>query len=63
MRKAICLISGGLDSCVSAMIAKDQGYQLYSLSFNYGQRHKKELIQAKKIAMSFSNDGKTGVLI
>jgi len=50
MKKAICLISGGLDSCVSAMIAKDQGYQLYSLSFNYAQRHKKELNQAKKIA-------------
>ena len=50
MKKAICLISGGLDSCVSAMMAKDQGYHLYSLSFDYGQRHKKELAQAKKIA-------------
>lgn len=50
MKKAICLISGGLDSCVSSMIAKSQGYQLFSLSFDYGQRHKKELTQAKKIA-------------
>jgi 7-cyano-7-deazaguanine synthase len=32
------------------MIAKKQGYQLYSLTFDYGQRHKKELIHAKKIA-------------
>ncbi len=52
MRKAICLLSGGLDSCVTAMIAKKQGYQLYSLSFDYDQRHKKELMQAKKIAQS-----------
>ena len=48
-KKAVCLISGGLDSCVSSFIAKDQGYNLYAISVNYGQHHKKELECAKKI--------------
>ena len=48
-KKAITLISGGLDSCVASFIAKDEGYQLYALSFRYGQRHDKELSCAKKI--------------
>jgi 7-cyano-7-deazaguanine synthase len=49
-KKAICLISGGLDSCVTAFIAKKQGYELYALSFRYGQTHSKELACAKNIA-------------
>ncbi len=52
MKKAVCLISGGLDSCVTAHIAKNQGYQMYGLSFKYGQRHKKELKCAKDIGES-----------
>ena len=51
-KKAVCLISGGLDSAVTAFIAKKQGYELYALSFNYGQRHIKELACAKKIAQT-----------
>lgn len=51
-KKAICLLSGGLDSCVTTFIAKDQGYDIYALSFRYGQRHAKELSCAKKIAQS-----------
>ena len=50
MKKAVCLISGGLDSCVTAYIAKQEGYKIYALSFNYGQRHNKEIKCAKKIA-------------
>jgi 7-cyano-7-deazaguanine synthase len=49
-KKAVCLISGGLDSAVAAFIAQKQGYELYALSFRYGQRHTKELFYAKKIA-------------
>jgi 7-cyano-7-deazaguanine synthase len=48
-KKAVCLISGGLDSAVAAYIAKKQGYELYALTFRYGQRHTKELSCAKKI--------------
>ncbi len=48
-KKAVCLISGGLDSAVTAFIAKKQGYDIYALSFRYGQRHEKELACAKKI--------------
>lgn len=49
-KKAVLLISGGLDSAVTTFIAKQNGYELYGLSFRYGQRHTKELSCAKKIA-------------
>jgi len=54
MKKAICLISGGLDSSVAAYIAKNKAYDIYALSFNYGQRHEKEVKCAKKIADSLN---------
>nr|WP_298924887.1 7-cyano-7-deazaguanine synthase QueC [uncultured Erythrobacter sp.] len=47
---AIVLLSGGLDSMVTAAIAKEQGYNVRALSVDYGQRHKLELNSAKKIA-------------
>jgi 7-cyano-7-deazaguanine synthase len=50
MKKAVCLLSGGMDSAVTAAIAKKQGYEIYALSFDYGQRHKKELSCARMIA-------------
>ncbi|MFZ2455536.1 MAG: 7-cyano-7-deazaguanine synthase QueC [Candidatus Altiarchaeia archaeon] len=50
MKKAVCLLSGGMDSAVAAAIAKKQGYEIYALSFDYGQRHKKELECARMIA-------------
>ena len=52
VKKAVCLISGGIDSCVAAFIAKKQGYTIYALTINYGQRHKKEIESAKKIVSS-----------
>ncbi|NVM01974.1 MAG: 7-cyano-7-deazaguanine synthase QueC [Candidatus Helarchaeota archaeon] len=52
MRKAVCLLSGGLDSSTVIYYAKNQGYEVYALSFDYGQRHKKELDAAKNIASS-----------
>jgi 7-cyano-7-deazaguanine synthase len=48
--KAIILLSGGLDSTTTCAIAKDQGYQLFTLSFDYGQRHRVELDRARSIA-------------
>ncbi len=48
--KAVCLVSGGPDSAVAAAIAKREGYELYCLSFDYGQIATKELESAKKIA-------------
>ena len=49
VQRAIILLSGGLDSCVAACIAKERGYEIYVLSFDYGQRHKKELLCALRI--------------
>jgi 7-cyano-7-deazaguanine synthase len=51
-KKAIVLLSGGLDSSVTAHIAKEKGYHLSALSFLYGQQHDKEIQAAKKIATS-----------
>jgi len=49
-KKAIILSSGGLDSTTAMAIAKSKGFDLYSLSFFYGQRHHFELIAAEKVA-------------
>jgi len=54
MKKAIILLSGGLDSATVCAIAKSQGYELYGLSFFYGQRHEIEINCAKKIAKFFN---------
>ncbi|MBQ7496644.1 MAG: 7-cyano-7-deazaguanine synthase QueC [Selenomonas sp.] len=48
--KAVILLSGGLDSCTCMAVAKEAGYELYPISFNYHQRHSVELEGAKKIA-------------
>ena len=52
MRKAVILLSGGLDSATCLAIAKNDGYELHSLSFKYGQRHEFEIGAAKKLAKS-----------
>ena len=49
-KKAVVLLSGGLDSATCLAIANSQGYQCYALSFDYGQRHNAELEAAKRIA-------------
>ena len=51
MRKAVCLLSGGLDSATCSAIAKAQAFEVCAISFRYGQRHVVELECAKKIAM------------
>ena len=50
MRKAVILLSGGLDSATCLALAKQQGFSCHALSFDYGQRHASELAAAKRIA-------------
>jgi 7-cyano-7-deazaguanine synthase len=49
-KKAVVLSSGGLDSTTAMAIAKDEGHEIYSLTFRYGQRHSLELEAAQKVA-------------
>jgi 7-cyano-7-deazaguanine synthase len=51
-KKAVVLLSGGLDSATVLAIAQAAGYELYALSFSYGQRHAWELEAAKRVAAS-----------
>ena len=51
-KRAVVLLSGGLDSATVLAIAKSQGYKLYALSFSYGQRHIFELEAARRVAAS-----------
>ncbi|MBV9678266.1 MAG: 7-cyano-7-deazaguanine synthase, partial [Acidobacteriaceae bacterium] len=52
VKRAICLLSGGLDSATCLAIARREGYECYCLSFDYGQRHQVELQAARRIAES-----------
>jgi 7-cyano-7-deazaguanine synthase len=52
-KKAVILSSGGIDSTTAMAIARAVGYDLYSLTFNYGQRHTRELDAARKVADFF----------
>jgi 7-cyano-7-deazaguanine synthase len=52
-RKAVVLLSGGLDSATISALAASLGFDLYALSFSYGQRHSVELEAAKNIATSY----------
>jgi 7-cyano-7-deazaguanine synthase len=51
-KKAVVLLSGGLDSATTLYYAKAKGYDIHALSFDYGQRHKKELSCARRLARS-----------
>jgi 7-cyano-7-deazaguanine synthase len=48
--KAVVLLSGGIDSAITAAIAREQGFSLYALSVDYGQRHAVELRAAARVA-------------
>lgn len=50
IKKAVVLSSGGIDSTTTMAIARDDGYEIYALSFRYGQRHAVELEAAARIA-------------
>jgi 7-cyano-7-deazaguanine synthase len=49
-KRAVVLVSGGLDSATVLAIARREGYELYALSFDYGQRHRFELEAARRVA-------------
>jgi 7-cyano-7-deazaguanine synthase len=48
--KAVVLLSGGMDSATAAAVALDRGFEVYALSFRYGQRHARELEAAERVA-------------
>lgn len=50
--RAVILLSGGLDSTTAAWLARSSGFELYTLSFDYGQRHRRELEAAERVARS-----------
>jgi 7-cyano-7-deazaguanine synthase len=52
-KKAIILLSGGLDSITVLALAQQQGFDCYALSFDYGQRHNAELVAASEIAKTY----------
>ncbi len=51
-RKAVVLLSGGLDSATCLAMARNQGYDCYAMSFEYGQRHESELKAAERVAQA-----------
>ena len=61
MKRAVILLSGGLDSTTCLAIAREQGFDLFALTVNYGQRHIFELQSAKNVALSL-DAGKHSVL-
>jgi len=52
--KAVCLLSGGLDSSTCLGVARRDGFECYALSFDYGQRHRVELEAAERVAKHFN---------
>ena len=54
MKRAVVLVSGGLDSATALAICAQEGFESYALSFDYGQRHRLELISARKVAASLA---------
>src|SRR6516162_9905870 len=65
MKKAVCLLSGGLDSATCLALARRDGYSCYALSFDYGQRHRIELDAAARVAKALGAErhlvGKIGL--
>ncbi|MEZ5556378.1 7-cyano-7-deazaguanine synthase QueC [Haliea sp.] len=54
-RRAVILVSGGLDSTTVLAMALRQGYECYTLSFDYGQRHRAELVAASRVSAAAGN--------
>ncbi|MCK5812750.1 MAG: 7-cyano-7-deazaguanine synthase QueC [Cocleimonas sp.] len=58
MKKAVILLSGGMDSVTLLALARQQGYECHALSFRYGQRHSVELIAAERMTKADNIDHK-----
>jgi len=54
IKKAVVLLSGGLDSTTTLAVAKSLGFEAYAMSFRYGQRHAAEIECAKRVAKAFN---------
>ncbi|NCF17870.1 MAG: 7-cyano-7-deazaguanine synthase QueC [Haliea sp.] len=54
-RRAVILVSGGLDSTTVLALARSQGYACYTLSFDYGQRHRAELLAAERVSAALGD--------
>ncbi|WP_329742475.1 7-cyano-7-deazaguanine synthase QueC [Dyella sp. A6] len=50
LRKAVVLVSGGMDSAVTVALAREQGFQVHALSVAYGQRHESELAASERVS-------------
>ena len=61
--KAVCLLSGGLDSSTCLALARRDGFACYALTFDYGQRHKFELEAATRVAAALGVDGRLAVKV
>jgi len=57
MKRAVVLLSGGIDSTTALAIAMAEGYEAYALSFDYGQRHQIEVEAARRVARSLGAKG------
>ena len=54
-KRCVILVSGGLDSTTVLAMARSQGYQCYTLSFDYGQRHRAELLAAERVSIALGD--------
>lgn len=62
-RTAVVLLSGGLDSMVTAALAKEQGFEVRALTIDYGQRHRLELASAKRISKALDLAGQVEIAL
>ncbi|MDQ0874160.1 7-cyano-7-deazaguanine synthase [Paenibacillus sp. V4I3] len=61
-KRAVIILSGGLDSTTCMGLAKEAGYELYPISFDYGQRHKIEIENAKQVAEHYGVSGRHKII-
>lgn len=56
MKRAVVLVSGGLDSATLLALAAEQGFECHTLAFDYGQRHRAELIAAERVSRALGSE-------